>query len=150
MKRFSLLLIILIYITADLRAQGFNSFNNRNHPYLNWEVAEPEHFKIIYPDRISGLVLEEAAIAEESYRDLSQTLDTAFVKWMRTYMTEEDELLIGSPNPARQSYSIICVKLNEYVEACAEEDKSVRKLIAHQQTHILHLKPFWFHFALLN
>src|SRR5690625_7834909 len=98
MKRFSLLLIILIYITADLRAQGFNSFNNRNHPYLNWEVAETEHFKIIYPDRISGLIPEAAAIAEESYRALSQNLDTELEKKIPIYLSDEDEIVNGFAN----------------------------------------------------
>src|SRR5690625_3996146 len=107
MKRFSLLLIILIYITAYLLEQVLNSFNNRNHPYMNWEVVETEHFKIIYPDRISGLIPEAAAIAEESYRALSQYLDTEFEKKIPIYISDEDEMVNGFANPIRQGYTMI-------------------------------------------
>lgn len=150
MKRFSLLLIILIYITADLRAQGFNSFNNRNHPYLNWEVAETEHFKIIYPDRISGLIPEAAAIAEESYRALSQNLDTEFEKKIPIYLSDEDEIVNGFANPIRQGYTMIWVNLNDYAETWTGNEKWLRKVIAHELAHIFHFKAVWSDFGLLN
>lgn len=150
MKNISLLLIILVYIAPDLRAQGFNSFNNRNHPYLNWEVAETDHFKIIYPDRISDIIPAAAAVAEESYATLSQNLDTKFEHKIPVYLSDEDEIVNGFANPIGKGYTMIWVNLNDYAETWTGNEKWLRKVIAHELAHIFHFKAVWSDFGLLN
>lgn len=150
MKSILPFLLILIYITPDLRAQGFNSFNSRNHPYLNWEVAETEHFKIIYPDRITDIIPSAAAIAEESYRALSENLETKFENKIPVYLSDEDEIVNGFANPIGKGYTMIWVNLNDYAETWTGNEKWLRKVLAHELAHIFHFKAVWSDFGLLN
>ena len=67
MKQTILTACLFCFFISDLSAQGFNANNGRNHPELNWQVAETEHFKIMYPERLSVIEKKVAHIAEESY-----------------------------------------------------------------------------------
>ena len=125
------LLLLLLVITADLSAQGFNSMNGRNHPYLNWQVAETEHFRIIYPDRISSIIPQASAVAEESYAALSANLEVKFSKKIRIYLSDEDEIVNGFANPIGKGYTAIWVNLNDYGETWTGSEKWLRKVIAH-------------------
>jgi hypothetical protein len=144
------LLLLLLVITVDLSAQGFNSLNGRNHPYLNWQVAETEHFRIIYPDRISNIIPQASAIAEESYAALSANLEVEVSKKIRIYLSDEDEIVNGFANPIGKGYTMIWVNLNDYAETWTGSDKWLRKVIAHELGHIFHFKAVWSDFGLLN
>ena len=48
-------------------AQGFGVVSGRNHPELNWRVAETTHFRIMYPDHLAGLEDKAGTIAETTY-----------------------------------------------------------------------------------
>jgi len=136
--------------TSALFSQGFNSFSNRNHPYLSWQVAETEHFKIIYPQRIADIEPVAAAIAEESYSALSQNLEVEFEKKIRIYLSDEDEIVNGFANPIGKGYTMIWVNLNEYADTWTGDVKWLRKVIAHELGHIFHFKAVWSDLALLN
>ena len=142
--------LLFIIFTVDLSAQGFNSFNERNHPYLNWQVAETEHFRIIYPDRISDIIPQAAAVAEESYEALSANLEVEFSKKIPIYLSDEDEIVNGFANPIGKGYTAIWVNLNDYVETKTGSEKWLRKVIAHELGHIFHFKAVWSDFGLLN
>lgn len=135
---------------ADLFGQGFNSLNGRNHPYLNWQVSETEHFKIIYPERIADIEPLAAAIAEESYTALSLNLDVEFDKKIRIYLSEQDEIVNGFANPIGRGYTMIWVNLNEYADTWTGDVKWLRKVIAHELGHIFHFKAVWSDLGLLN
>ena len=47
---------LLLGCAADGRAQGFSSYNGRNHPEIDWQVAETAHFKIMYPKHLAGFL----------------------------------------------------------------------------------------------
>lgn len=136
-------LILLLFLAGDLLAQGFNSFNSRNHPYLNWQVAETEHFRIIYPEHLEGIEAKAAPIAEESYAVLSQNLDVGFSEKIPIYLADMDEITNGFANPIGKGYTMIWVNLNDYAETWTGSEKWLRKVIAHELGHIFHFKAVW-------
>ena len=153
LKCTALFMLSFIFFFADvsvLYSQGFNSFSNRNHPYLKWQVAETEHFKIIYPQRIADIEPLAAAIAEESYSALSKNLEVEFEKKIRIYLSDEDEIVNGFANPIGKGYTMIWVNLNEYADTWTGNAKWLRKVIAHELGHIFHFKAVWSDLALLN
>ncbi|MCC5940116.1 MAG: BamA/TamA family outer membrane protein [Balneolaceae bacterium] len=144
------LFALTLFVSADLFAQGFNSFNNRNHPYLNWQVAETEHFKIMYPSKLAGIEAEAAAIAEESYAALSENLGVTFSKKIPIYLSDEDEIINGFANPIGKGYTMIWVNLNDAPEVFTGNVKWLRKVIAHELGHIFHFKAVWSNMGLLQ
>ncbi len=144
------LMAFLLVEHSLLYGQGFNSLNGRNHPHLEWQVAETEHFQIIYPQRIADIEPLAATIAEESYKALSQNLDVEFDKKIRVYLSDEDEIVNGFANPIGKGYTMIWVNLNEYADTWTGDAKWLRKVIAHELGHIFHFKAVWSDLALLN
>ena len=136
----SLLSLLLILVSPALIAQGFNSTNGRNHPELNWKVAETEHFLIMYPERISGIESKAAAIAEATYESLSQNLNVEFDYKIRIYLSDEDEVNNGFAVPFNKAFTDIWVNLNDYSEIWTGSEKWLRKVVAHELAHIFHFE----------
>lgn len=103
-------------------------------------MAETAHFKIMYPQRIAGIEDEAAAIAEESYRVLSENLDVEFNYKIRVYLSDEDEVNNGFAVPFRRAYTDIWVNLNDYSEIWTGSEKWLRKVLAHELAHIFHFE----------
>lgn len=143
MNKSFFLLLFTFLVTAEGISQGFNSANGRNHPELNWQVAETEHFLIMYPDRIAGIEAEAASIAEESYRALSENMNVEFDRKVRIYLTDEDEIVNGFAVPFRNFYTNMWVNLNDYGENFTSEVKWLRKVLAHELGHIFHYRAIW-------
>jgi Tol biopolymer transport system component len=148
MKFIAALFTATFFFGTGLFAQGFNSFSSRNHPYLKWQVAETEHFRIMYPERISGIEVQAAAIAEASYTALSRNLDVTFEKKIPIYLSDEDEIINGFANPIGKGYTMIWVNLNDYADNWTGSVKWLRKVIAHELGHIFHFKAIWSNMAL--
>jgi Tol biopolymer transport system component len=132
--------LLLIFFSPVLIAQGFNSTNGRNHPELNWQVAETDHFLIMYPERIAGIEEEAAAIAEAAYESLSQNLDVEFNYKIRIYLSDEDEVNNGFAVPFHKAFTDIWVNLNDYSEIWTGSEKWLRKVVAHELAHIFHFE----------
>ena len=143
MRRLLILIIPFLFITQEIAAQGFNSFSNRNHPHLNWQVAETEHFRIMYPEHISDLIPLAASISEASYDALSANLNVEFEKKIPIYLSDEDEIINGFANPIGKGYTMIWVNLNDYADTWTGSIKWLRKVIAHELGHIFHFKAIW-------
>ncbi len=141
MKRAAILVSVLIVFAFQVvKGQGFNSFNERNHPELKWQVSETEHFLIMYPDRIAGIQDQAAAIAEATYEALSINLDIEFDQKIRIYLSDEDEINNGFAVPFKRPYTNIWVQLNDYNEIWTGSEKWLRKVIAHELAHIFHFE----------
>lgn len=136
----SLLSLLFVLISPVLIAQGFNSTNGRNHPELNWQVAETEHFLIMYPELISGIEAKAAAIAEATYDSLSLNLDVEFDYKIRIYLSDEDEVNNGFAVPFNRAFTDIWVNLNDYSEIWTGSEKWLRKVVAHELAHIFHFE----------
>ncbi|MEQ8525539.1 BamA/TamA family outer membrane protein [Gracilimonas sp.] len=136
----SILFITFVLSTQLLVGQGFNSTSGRNHPELDWQVAETAHFLIMYPDRIKGIEVEAAAIAEKTYDALSKNLEVEFDQKIRIYLSDEDEVNNGFAVPFTRPYTNIWVNLNDYSEIWTGREKWLRKVIAHELAHIFHFE----------
>jgi hypothetical protein len=137
----ALALVALFLFPHVLAAQGFRTFSGRNHPELDWRVAETEHFEIVYPERLAGIEAEAAAVAEETYAALASTLGVTFDRPIRVYLSDEDEIANGvafSVGPA--GYTNIWVHVNETAEIWTGDVKWLRKVIAHEIAHIFHYR----------
>lgn len=140
MRNIIFLVSVILFAGTELFAQGYNSANGRNHPELDWQVAETEHFRIMYPKRIEGIENQAAPIAEETYRALSENLDVTFNWKIRIYLSDEDEINNGYAVPFKKGYTNIWVHTNDFSEGWTGREKWLRKVIAHELGHIFHFE----------
>src|SRR6056297_305024 len=131
---------LFLALPVLLQAQGFNSLNGRNHPELKWRAAETRHFKIMYPRHLQGIENEAAAIAEETYKALSENLEVTFNRKIRIYLSDEDEIANGFAVPIGKAYTDIWVNVNDYADSFTGREKWLRKVIAHELAHIFHFE----------
>lgn len=138
------------YGSGELAAQGFQIFNDRNHPWIDWNVSETDHFRIIYPDHLSEIDVWVASAAEESYRVLSERLGIEFERKVRIYLSDEDEINNGFAVPIGDGHTNIWVGVNDYAETWTGQEKWIRKVIAHELAHIAHFQATDTGLGLLN
>lgn len=148
--KFATLLILSLFFALDSFAQGFNAFSGRNHPELNWKVAETQHFEIIYPEQLSGIEIKTAPIAEETYRALSENYGIEFSSRIRIYLYDKDEVNNGFAVPIGKGYTNIWVNTNDYSEIWTGQEKWLRKVVAHELGHIFHFKATWTNMGMWN
>ncbi|MEZ4698519.1 MAG: hypothetical protein R2832_19030 [Rhodothermales bacterium] len=132
--------ILAAALPARAGAQGFLSFNGRNHPELKWMVAETEHFSIAYPAHLAGIEDRAAPIAEATYAALSNNLGVSFDRKIRIYLSDEDENTNGFAVPVGSGYTNIWVNVNDAAVYWTGPTKWLRKVIAHELTHIFHYR----------
>ncbi len=143
--------VLLLGGLAESRAQGFNTLNGRNHPELDWQVAETAHFKIMYPKHLAGIEAEAAPIAEATYDALSENLGVSFDQKIRLYLSDEDEISNGFAAPVGEGYTNIWVHTNDWAATWTGPEKWLRKVVAHEVTHLFHYRavasrPAWLNF----
>ncbi len=148
-----LFVVLGLLPTGAATAQGFNTYNGRNHPELDWQVAETAHFEIMYPKRLAGIEAEAAPIAEASYAALSKNLGVSFDAKIRIYFSDEDELANGFAVPLGAGYTAIWVHPNDFSTIWTGREKWLRKVIAHELAHLFHYRavtsgPRWLNYSL--
>tara|TARA_R100001143_G_scaffold63593_1_gene73092 strand:- start:2536 stop:5508 length:2973 start_codon:yes stop_codon:yes gene_type:complete len=144
---FQIISLISLFILGDITtlfAQdssiGFSQFNNRNHPELDWQSAETDHFIISYPKHLEGIENEAAAIAEATYDALSGNFGITFDYKIRIFLSDEDEIVNGFAVPYPRSYTNIWVHLNDVAESWSGPEKWLRTVVAHELAHIFHFE----------
>ncbi|MDZ7772183.1 MAG: hypothetical protein U5K31_05505 [Balneolaceae bacterium] len=135
-----LFLLAALLLPQLLHAQGFGSRNGRNHPELDWKVAETSHFEIVYPARLAGIEAKAAPIAEASYAALAANLEVSFGDKIRIYLSDEDAISNGFAVPLGNGYTCIWVHVNDYADTWTGGEKWLRKVIAHELAHIFHFQ----------
>ncbi len=136
-----LALAVLLLVPVAAEAQGFRTFNGRNHPEIDWRVAETEHFEIVYPERLAGIEAEAAAVAEETYAALSANLDVSFDRPIRVYLSDEDEIANGIAfSVGRAGFTNVWVHVNETADIWTGDAKWLRTVLAHEIAHIFHYR----------
>ena len=118
--------------------QGFNLTSGRNHPEIDWQTAETAHFRIRYPRHLAGIEAEAAAIAEETYGVLSANLGVAPRGKLQIFLSDEDEIVNGFAVAIAEGYTNIWVHVNGVAETWTGREKWLRKVIAHELTHLFH------------
>ena len=129
---------LLLLIAPDAAAQGFSTFNGRNHPELDWQVARTAHFEIMYPARLAGIESEVAPIAETTYDALSNNLGVTFDRRIRIYVSDEDEIGNGFAVPLSDAYTAIWVRHTAIMGTWTGRTPWLRKVVAHELAHIFH------------
>ena len=131
------MLVLAVLLTAvEVKAQGFNVMSGRNHPELVWQVAETEHFRIMYPDRIAGIEDHAAAVAEATYDALARNFEVTFDRKIDIYLSDEDEITNGFAVPIGTGYTNIWVHVPEFARMMTGPEKWLRSVIAHELAHI--------------
>ncbi|MCH7640193.1 MAG: PD40 domain-containing protein [Bacteroidetes bacterium] len=137
-----ILLAFALLIAAPAFGQGYSGLNGRNHPELDWQVAETEHFEIMYPAHLAGIEAQAAAVAEATYATLSENFGgVVFDDKIRIYLSDEDEIANGSAyDVGSAGFTHIWVNANNTAEIWTGEVKWLRKVIAHELAHIFHFR----------
>lgn len=130
----------IAHLIAQNSSVGFSMFNNRNHPELDWQSAETDHFIINYPKHLEGIEVVAAAIAEETYHALSKNFNITFDYKIRIFLSDEDEIMNGFAVPYPKSYTNIWVHLNDVAENWSGPEKWLRTVVAHELAHIFHFE----------
>ena len=127
---------------AAAQSPGFAVFNDRNHPEIDWRVAETEHFEIMYPAHLAGIEAQAAAVAEETWDALQVNIGPVdFPDPIRIYLSDEDEIANGiAYESSRVGATAIWVHVNEFAEIWTGEVKWLRKVVAHELAHIFHYR----------
>jgi hypothetical protein len=133
-------LLLLLLSDLSLYAQGFRMFSGRNHPEIHWSQHETEHFVLVIPEHLLYLKAEAATIAEETYAALSNATGVAFDRKIRVYLSDEDEIVNGFAVPFGGGYTNIWVNQNESASVFTGDVKWLRKVLAHELTHIFHFE----------
>ncbi len=141
LRALAVLILVSAVFAPTAEGQGFRLFNERNHPHLEWRVAETPRFRIAYPAHLEGIEVAAAAIAEESYDALAEQLGVTFDRPIRIYLSDEDEIANGfAVNVGRAGHTNIWVHVNETAEIWTGDVKWLRKVIAHELAHIFHYR----------
>ncbi|ARA93583.1 hypothetical protein AWN76_010715 [Rhodothermaceae bacterium RA] len=122
------------------RAQGFNAVSGRNHPELDWQVAETAHFRIMYPAHLAGIEREAAPIAEAGYAALTANLGVSFDEKIRIYLSDEDDIVNGFAVPVGTGHTNIWVHQSGLATVWTGREKWLRKVIAHELAHLVHYR----------
>lgn len=132
---------LLAALAPVATAQDFSTTNGRTHPELRWMEAETPHFRIVYPTHLAGIENEAAAIAESTYAVLSANLETTFRRRIPIYLSDADEIVNGFATPLLgEGYTMIWVRQNGHAATWTGRTKWLRKVIAHELTHLFHLQ----------
>lgn len=141
--RYNLIILLAFLFAAGDQvalAQGFSAVNGRNHPELNWQVVESEHFRIMFPARIAGAEQLAAEVAEETYDALSKNLEVDFDRKIRIYLSDADEITNGFAVPLQAGHTNIWVHINDALNTWTGREKWMRKVISHELAHIFHYR----------
>ena len=157
MPRLLLAAALAAAVASPAAAQiGFGAFNGRNHPEIDWQVAETEHFEIMYPARLAGIEAQAAAVAEETFDALTVNLSAdstalAFDEPIRVYLSDEDEIANGlAYNVGSSGFTTIWVHVNDIASIWTGDVKWLRKVLAHEIAHIIHYRAVRSNLGLLG
>jgi Tol biopolymer transport system component len=130
----------VIALTAGTAlAQGFGVVSGRNHPELNWRVAETTHFRIMYPDHLAGIEDEAGTIAETTYEALSKNLGVSFDEPIRIYLSDEDEIANGFASRLGDGWTNIWVNPSN-IEDWTGSETWLRRVLSHEIAHLFHYR----------
>ena len=146
------MLRLVVFVLAVLAAHssaaqvGFSASNGRNHPELNWVVARTANFEIVYPDRLAGIEAQVAPVAEATLAAVAANLGGAdgpvtFTDPIRIYLSDEDEIANGTAyNVGASVFTTLWVRVNDAADVFSGDAQWLRKVVAHEVTHLVHYR----------
>ena len=156
MRRLVFVGLLALLAGPAARAQiGFSASNGRNHPELTWVVARTAHFEIVYPDRLAGIEAQVAPVAEATLAAVAANLGVSspitFDDPVRIYLSDEDEIANGTAyNFGASGFTTIWVRVNDAADVFSGDAQWLRKVVAHELTHLIHYRAVQSNIGLLS
>jgi len=122
--------LLLLFSAVSARAQ--------NHPELDWEVVETEHFLIYYHQGLEGAAVRAADIAEDAYQPITQLYSYAPDDKVRIILKDFDDYANGAAYYFQDAIEIWGTALEHDFDLRGTTDW-LRNVITHEFTHIISL-----------
>ena len=110
-----------------------------NHPELDWNEIETDHFTIVYHQGLDSIARIAAPIAEEVYRVVTTNLETAIPYKVRIYLSDNDE--VRNAFTFGDHYIFIWMRGilddNLFSLRASGTSKWLRSVITHEFTHFV-------------
>ncbi len=136
LKRITKLIVLLYFLLISFHGYSQVSFT-QNHPELNWQTFETDHFKIIYHQGIEVLANEVGRIAEQVYGPITNDLGMEPPHKTPIIVTDYLDYSNGLSTPLGHYIIIWSQSENKYMTG---QIKWLRAVVAHEFTHAVN---FW-------
>ena len=127
--RWGFLLVALLFV-RDATAQ--------NHPELDWQVIETDHFRILYHQGLEYAAGRAAQIAEEAYGPVTSLYGYEPAERVRIVLKDYDDYANGAAFFYHDTIEIWTTSLDHDYELRGTSDW-LRNVITHEFTHIISL-----------
>ena len=112
--------------------------SGQNHPELEWQVLETEHFRIVYHDGLDQMARRAAAIAEEAHVPLTSLYGYEPDGPVRIVLKDYDDYANGAAFFYHDTIEIWTTALEHDFDLRGTSDW-LRNVITHEYTHIISL-----------
>jgi len=110
----------------------------QNHPELEWQVVETEHFRIFYHEGLEGAAARAARIAEAAYAPLTELYEYAPDGRVRIVLKDHDDYANGAAFFYQDTIEIWATSLDHDFDLRGSSDW-LRNVITHEFAHIISL-----------
>ncbi|MDA0746664.1 MAG: hypothetical protein O2954_09090 [bacterium] len=148
-----LTLCLLLALAAPTRAQFAG---DNNHPELDWQVLETEHFKIYYHQGLENLAQRAVAAAEEAYGPVTRFYAFEPDEKIRLILKDTDDYANGAAFYYHNTMEIWASSLNLDFEFRGTKTDWLKNVFTHEFTHMVSLQTarkgprripaFYFHY----
>ncbi|MFA6108411.1 MAG: hypothetical protein WDA75_06550, partial [Candidatus Latescibacterota bacterium] len=125
-----LVLLLLVLLPVALSAQ--------NHPELNWQVLDTEHFRILYHQGLEEAGARAAVIAEAAYGPITRLYGYEPSGRVRVILKDYDDYANGAAFYYQDAIEIWTTALEHDFELRGTSDW-LQNVITHEFTHIISL-----------
>jgi len=131
-----IIILILCFLSFPLQIFSQVSFS-QNHPELNWQIFETDHFQIIFHQGIETIANEVAHIAEQVYNPITKDLGIEPLRKTPIVVTDYLDYSNGLATPLGHH---ITLWTQSYTKYTTGRLKWLQALVAHEFTHMVN---FW-------
>lgn len=126
------LLVLLLLACLSMPAEA------QNHPELDWQVIDTEHFRILYHQGLEGAGTRAAVIAEAAYGPITRLYGYEPSGKVRVILKDYDDYANGAAFYYQDTIEIWTTALEHDFELRGTSDW-LRNVITHEFTHIISL-----------
>ena len=112
--------------------------NAQNHPELQWQVLETEHFRVLFHEGLETAAGKAAEVAEEVYGPITRLYDYQPGSKVRIVLKDYDDVANGAAYFFQDTIEIWTTALEHDYELRGSTDW-LRNVITHEFTHIVSL-----------
>ena len=117
---------------------GFVPAHGQNHPELEWNAFETDHFRIFYHTGLQNAAQRAAKVAEEAYGPITRLYDYEPKEKVRIVLKDYDDYANGAAFFYHDTIEIWTTSLDHEYELRGTTDW-LRNVITHEFTHIISL-----------